>query len=378
MGRGGAANDFFGNSVAVDADTMVVGAYQQDTTSAGTDSGLAYVYVRSDKTWTEQAQLTASDGAATDFFGFCVAASGNTIAVGAYQDDTTTGFDSGSVYVFARSGSRWSEQAKIVADDGAMDDRMGFSVAIDEDTIVIGAPGDDTYRGSVYVYVREGNDWTKQAKLTATEGTTDDYFGGTVAISGDTLVAGAIYDDGSSETNTGAAYVYFRLGTSWTEQARLEASDGVVDDRLGFSVAIDGDNIVVGAQRDDTDNGFDTGSAYVYRRAGNRWTEQAKLTAGDGASEDFYGGSVAIAGDSIVVGAVSDDDTSSVTNSGSVYVYYLSDDGWTQQAKLKASDGAANDFSFGASVSISENTVVVGANQADSENGENSGAAYVF
>ena len=377
MGRGGAANDFFGNSVAVDADTMVVGAYQQDTTSAGTDSGLAYVYVRSGTTWTEQAQLTASDGAATDFFGFCVAASGNTIVVGAYQDDTTTGFDSGSVYVFARSGSRWSEQAKIVADDGAMDDRMGFSVAIDEDTIVVGAPGDDSYRGSVYVYVREGNDWTKQVKLTATEGTTDDYFGGTVAISGDTLVTGAIYDDGSSETNTGAAYVYFRLGTSWTEQARLEASDGVVDDRLGFSVAIDGDNIVVGAQRDDTDNGFDTGSAYVYRRAGNRWTEQAKLTAGDGASEDFYGGSVAIAGDSIVVGAVSDDDTSSVTNSGSVYVYYLSDDGWTQQAKLKASDGAAND-SFGASVAISENTVVVGANQADSENGENSGAAYVF
>ena len=168
-------------SVALANDILVVGMHQQDTSSTAIDSGGVYVYARSDDdNWTPQAVLTASDGRAQDFLGYSVAVSGTTIVVGAYQDDTATGFDSGSVYVYTRfqedtqlDSYYWTEQAHLMADkDGGTDDRMGISVAIDNDTIVVGASGDDSFRGSVYVFVRtavndEDSSWTQQAKLTA-------------------------------------------------------------------------------------------------------------------------------------------------------------------------------------------------------------------
>ena len=190
--------------------------------------------------------------------------------------------------------------------------------------------------------------WIQQAKLTAGDGAADDRFGYSVAISGDTIVVGAPWDDDNG-TNSGSAYVFVKPGSGWadmTQTAKLTAADGAADDSLGYSVAISGDTIVVGAAWDD-DNGIDSGSAYVFVQPGGGWadmTQTAKLTAGDGAANDFFGISVAISSDTIVLGAYYDDDNG--TDSGSAYVFVQPGGGWadmTQTAKLTAGDGAAND-----------------------------------
>ena len=381
----GDAGDGFGVSVAISGDVMAVGAYHHDSLSVE-DSGAVYIYERSSgNDWTQQAKLIASDAAGTDVFGYSVALSDRTVVVGAYQDDTSGGFDGGSVYVFTRSSSTgvWNQDVHLFASDGAGDHRLGFSVAIDGKTIVAGASGDASYQGSAYVFVNsDSSGWTAQAKLTADGGAAQDFLGTSVGISGDTIVVGALLSDRSSDiVNTGSAHVYVRSGDVWTEQARLLSNNGKTDDEYGTTVAIDGETIVVGAKQVDTDMGSDSGSVFVYSRTEDVWSEQTQLLASGGAAGNNFGASVSISGAAIVVGAVSEDESGG-TNSGSAYVYFLSqDDGWTEQARLTASDGAAGD-TFGVSVSISASetttTVVVGAHQVDTKSGADSGAVYVY
>ncbi|MFC2041905.1 FG-GAP repeat protein, partial [Chloroflexota bacterium] len=311
----GSVEDWFGLSLAISGDTAVVGAYRDDDN--GSDSGSAYVFVRSGTSWTQQAKLTASDGAGDDWFGSSVAISGDTAVVGAFYDDDN-GADSGSAYVFVRSGTNWTQQAKLTASDGAAEDLFGSSVAISGDTAVVGADGNDDNgdddngadSGSAYVFVRSGSTWTQQAKLTASDGSEEDSFGRSVAISGDTAVVGAYRDDDNG-SDSGSAYVFVRIiGSTWTQQAKLTASDGAADDRFGLSVGISGDTTVVGAYGDD-DNGSESGSAYVFVRSGGTWTPHAKLTASDGAASDWFGLYVAINEDTAVVGAYRDDDNGS-------------------------------------------------------------------
>ncbi|MSQ08671.1 MAG: hypothetical protein EXR44_05165, partial [Dehalococcoidia bacterium] len=203
-------------------------------------------------TWTQQQKLTASDGAANDFFGYSVAVSGDTAVVGAWGDDSAKG----SAYVFTRSGSTWTQQQKLTASDGAAIDYFGYSVAVSGDTAVVGAYGDDSYKGSAYVFTRSGSTWTQQQKLTASDGAANDYFGGSVAVSGDTAVVGAYGDD----SEKGSAYVFTRSGSTWTQQQKLTASDGAANDFFGWSVAVSGDTAVVGARSDDSSKG----SAYMF------------------------------------------------------------------------------------------------------------------
>ena len=357
------------------SDTIIVGANRDD--NSGTDSGSAYVYTRTGTTWTEQAKLTASDGANGDQFGSSVAIAGDTMVVGSRFGVNGNATSSGSAYVFTRTGTTWTEQAKLTASDGAPVDEFGRSVAIAGDTIVVGSWRDDdngTDSGSAYVYMRTGITWTEQAKLTASDGVAEDYFGRSVAIVGDTIVVGSHYDDDNGQ-DSGSAYVFTRVETNWTQQAKLTASDGAANDHFGVSVAIADDTIVVGAYQHDTDNGEDSGSAYVFTHTGATWTEQAKLTATDGADSDWFGVSVAIVGDTIGVGAYYDDDNGS--RSGSAYVFTHTGTTWTEQAKLTASDGATGD-EFGVSVAIAGDTIVVGSWQDDTENGGNSGSAYTY
>ena len=192
------------------------------------------------------------------------------------------------------------------------------------DTAVVGAEGDDdngAYSGSAYVFVRSGSVWTEEAKLTASDGAAVDYFGVSVSVSGDTAVVGAWSGDGIV-ADSGSAYVFVRSGTTWSEQAELTASDGAADDWFGFAVSVSGDTAVVGADYDD-DNGMNSGSAYVFVRSGTTWTEQAKLTASDGAATDVFGRSVSVSGDAAVLGARLDDDNG--TDSGSAYVFDLAE-----------------------------------------------------
>ena len=370
-----AAGDEFGNSVAINGETAVVGAPDDDT-AAGNNAGSAYVFVRSGISWSQQAKLTASDAAAFDAFGKSVAIDGNTIVVGADLDSDAGSF-SGSAYVFVRSGTSWSEQQKLTASDAAAGDQFGISVGISGETVVVGAVADDdggASSGSAYVFVRSGTSWSQQQKLTASDAASGDFFGFAVTIGGDTVGVGAPQDDDGG-TNSGSAYVFVRSGTSWSQQAKLTASDAAASDIFGRNaMGISGDTLVVGAPSDDTGAGTDAGSAYVFVRSGTSWSQQAKLTASDAAAGDFFGLSVGISGDTVVASAFLDDDGG--TNSGSAYVFTRSGTSWSQQQKLTASDAAAGD-NFGFSVSISGNTIVAGAFH-DDDGGTDSGSAYVF
>lgn len=367
--------DRFGTSLDIDGDTAVIGAPYSDGTV--TNSGAVYVYVHDvSGGWTPQAKLIAPDGASYDEFGYSVAIDGDTIVIGAYGDDDN-GSTSGSAYVFTRNGSTWSEQAKLIADDAASSDYFGWSVTVSGNTTVIGAPLEDQMgasSGSAYVFVRDDSGiWTQQAKLIASDGNFDDQFGISVSADEDTAIIGAFKDDDNGN-DSGSAYVFTRgVGGVWMQVSKLTASDGAASDRFGNAVAMDGDTAVIGALSDD-DNGNASGSAYVFTRSNSSWSEQAKLTASDGASSDEFGYAVAITGDMAVIGARLDDEI--VIDSGSAYVFTRIGTSWSEQIKLTASDGATGD-AFGYSVAISGETVVIGAAN-DGDNGTASGSAYVY
>ena len=361
--------DTFGASVAISGDTALVGANRND--SVGTDAGAAYIFVRSGTTWTQQAKLTAADGASNDQFGVSVALSGDTALVGAIFNDGAAS-DAGAAYVFVRSGTTWTQQAKLTAADATSNELLGISVALSGDTALVGTTNDNQRSGAAYVFVRGGTSWTQQAKLTGSDTAAADQFGISVAVAGDTAIVGAFGNDVLANS-AGSAYVFVRSGTSWTQQAELLAADGQEGDQFGVSVAVTGDTALVGANLDD-DNGTDSGSAYVFVRSGTSWTQQAKILAADGQEGDQFGVSVGLSVDTAVLGASTDGDLGGA--SGSAYVFGRSGTSWTQQAKLLAADGASADF-FGNSVAISGGTVVIGAPDHD-DLGSSSGATYVF
>jgi hypothetical protein len=256
------------------------------------------------------AELRADDGADFDNFGWSVAVSGDTAVLGAADADDF-GNSSGSAYVFVRNGASWTQQAKFLATDGVAGDRFGYSVAVSGDTALVGA-GLLNGKGAAYVFVRNGTSWTQQAKLLASNGTVDGNFSFSIALSGDTAVIGA-YGDSERAVHAGAAYVFVRSGTSWAQQAKLLATDGVAEDRFGIAVALSEDTAVIGA-----DHHGGAGSAYVFLRNGTSWTQQAELVADDGALDDGFGSAVAVFGGTAVIGAPADDDVGD--HSGSAYV----------------------------------------------------------
>ncbi|MEE2906684.1 MAG: FG-GAP repeat protein, partial [Planctomycetota bacterium] len=374
----GVGDDRFGISVAISGTTALVGSRSDDDN--GTDSGSAYIFEQQqDGSWLEIAKLIASDGAAVDEFGYSLAISGTTALVGApWNDDNEA--NSGSAYIFEQQqDGSWLETAKLLAFDGAGDDRFGYSVAISGTTALVGAYRDDdnaTDSGSAYIFEQQQDgSWLEAAKLTASDGASTDYFGRSVAISGTTALVGAYRDDDNA-TNSGSAYIFEQQQDgSWLETAKLTASDGASYDYFGYSVAISGTTALVGAYIDD-DNGTNTGSAYIFeQQEDGTWLETTKLTASDGAGFEYFGISVAISGTTALVGASEDDDNG--TQSGSAYMFEQQQDGtWLEAAKLLASDGASYDY-FGYSVAISGTTALVGA-YLDDDNGTNSGSSFFY
>ena len=360
----GTRNDYFGHSVSINSDYAIIGAPYDD--DKGDGSGSAYIFKRdgSRSSWTQQAKLTSSDGASGDTFGYSVSISGYYAIIGASGDDS----DRGSSYIFERDGSIWMQRQKLIASDAASSDYFGHSVSISGDYAIVGAYGDDSERGSSYIFKRDNSIWRQQQKLTASDGASGDYFGYSVSISGDYAIMGA-YGHDDKGTDYGSAYIFKREGSSWRQQAKLSAkptaSDGGVsyDWWFGRSVSISGDYAIVGARN----------SAYIFKGDGSRWTEQVKLEALDGLFGDHFGDSSSMRGDYIVIGAYGDSDKG--TNSGSAYIFKRGCSGWTQKTKL-IPDVAARD-EFGTSVSMSGDYAVIGA-PGDDTRDSSSGSAYVF
>jgi hypothetical protein len=313
--------------------------------------GSGYVYRWNGSAWEQETKLTAGDAVAGDYFGWSASVSGDTVIVGTPYDDSSRG----SAYVYRWNGSTWVQVVKLSADDGAADDAFGYSVSISGETAAVGAAADDTRRGSAYVYRWSGSAWVQEAKLSADDGVADDNFGWSVSVSGEIVVVGAR----SEENNRGSAYVYRRSGGAWVQEAKLTAGDGVTGDIFGHSASISGQTVIVGAYGDEGGRG----SAYVYGWNGSTWAQVAKLTAGDGEASDYFGASVSISGDIAVVGAVGDE-----SGRGSAYVYHWNGSSWMEELKLIAGDAVAGDY-FGWSASVSDDTVIVGTPYGDSYRG---------
>ncbi|MCA9667161.1 MAG: hypothetical protein KC503_16295 [Myxococcales bacterium] len=392
----------FGEAIALSGDTAVIGSPGDD--SKGTDAGAAYVFVRGASGWVEQAKLVASDGAAGDAFGITVAIDGDTVLVGAPRDDDK-GSESGSVYVYVRSGAQWSLQQKIVDAAGQADDHFGSAVALDGDTALASIRPNvagSTGPSSVSVLVRSGSSWSGQGRLVPTSGLTTSFFGGALDISGDTAVVG--------DTHLGVAFVFVRSGTSWSEQQKLAAGPG----KFGASVAVDGDamvgcsltgdracyvfrrsgtswseegqlpppttadvdfgravdisgsRVIVGAPGAQTD----PGEAYVFQRGASGWDSGTSLT-GNGRSE--FGRAVAIDGDRAL--AASSEDPTVAPYFGAVYAYAVNGAAWPQDGQLVPSADWSGEF--GAALSASKGTLVVGA-PSRVLNGERRGEAGVY
>ncbi len=374
----GTANDIFGHAVALDGDTLVVGAYGDMLDSNDGQHGSVYVFTRSGSTWTEQQKLVAGAGANSLWFGHAVALDGDTLVVGAYGDTIGSNPWQGSVYVFTRSGSTWTQQQRLIADDGQASDHFGWSVAVDGDTLLVGAMYDyaNAGQGSAYVFTRSGSTWTQQPKLIAGDGEAGDHFGWSVALDGDTLLVGAPEDNIDVNADQGSAYVFTRSRATWTQQQKLFADDGKASDHFGRAVALDGDTLVVGAKDDDFGANLDRGSAYVFTSNGAFWALQQKLSAGDGAFADEFGWSVALDGDTLLVGA-SEKNIGANTDQGSAYVFTRSGSTWAHQPKLIADDGEANDC-FGRAVAVDGDTLLVGAPFDHIDPNHYQGSAYVF
>ena len=373
-----AAGDTFGSSAAISGDTTVWGAKRQDT--EGTEAGAVYVFTRSGTTWSQQQKLTASDGAAKDWFGGAVDIDGDTLAVGARLENGPSYTYRGAVYVFTRSGTTWSQQQKIQSSDIADNDYFGSgeggSVVIEGNTLIVGAQYEDataTGAGSVYIFTRSGTTWSQQQKIQASDAAANDNFGFSVDIDGDTAIIGAKNEDAGG-SNAGAAYIFTRSGTTWSQQAKIQASDAEASDLFGQSVAVDGNYAVVGAYSEDA-GGSAAGAAYVFIRSGTSWTQQQKLASSDIAAGDWFGYDVDIEGDVIVVGAGAE--AAGGTAAGAAYIFTRDGTTWSQQKKIVASDASTSAYFGFSGISIEEDTVTVGATYEDG-GGTNSGAGYIF
>lgn len=299
--------------------------------------------------------LAASDGMSNDNFGFAVAISGNTVVVGAPQADTGYGANAGAAYVFVRTKTGSWTQHKLIASDGTANAHFGHSVAIQDNTIIVGTP--DAGPGAVYVFVKTGTTWSQQAKLTASNGAVGDKFGFSVAIDSNTLVAGA--PDVSHAGYSGTIYIFVRNGTTWSQQASFYYGE-FGDDNFGYSVGIAGNRVVIGAKGYDDVQAIHQGLAFVYERSGSTWTQRKKIQLTSGQYEDDFGRSVAISpnGNYVIVGCPYRD-TVKGTNAGAAYIFFFNGDDWVLQKELLPNSGSANDL-FGYSVAIHNSAAIVG------------------
>ncbi len=381
------AGDLFGSTVSLDENTLVVGAEGED--SQGGEAGAAYIFQRHEggaDNWGQVTKITAFDGASGDSFSASVAISGDTVLIGAPGDDDQ-GSGAGAAYRFSRNQGgpdNWGEEGKLPVTSLEAGDTFGSFVAIDINTLLVGSPGDDdggSGAGALYAFQQRGNTWDETQKLLSSTPVDFDRFGASLDLSADTLVVGAPRDD-EAGIDAGAAFIYTRNqggAENWGEVLKLTADDGAADDRFGFSVAISGDFLVIGAPFA-SPLGNNSGAAYVFHRnqgGAENWGQVIKLLPSDGMEGDQFGKAVAISGETIVVGAPTNDNV--VLNVGSAYIFQRNlggENNWGEVKQITAA-GMTEDDWFGHSVAIAGDTILVGVPN-DDDLGQDAGALYVY
>lgn len=368
----GKPSDLFGFSVALSSDILVVGTPYED--SQALDSGAAYVFVRNNGQWTFEQKLVSPDFDAGLWFGYAVAIDGNKIIIGAPKADGNT-LNTGVAYLFIRTNGTWVALPRIAPSSGNAGDMFGQAVDIAGNSILVGSPRADAKgvdSGAAYVFTWNGTSYVEQKKLTPIDPKDGDHFGSAVAMSGETAIVGAP-DADVFGADSGAAYAFFREGNLWSQQKKFFPANGKAGDGFGWSVDIDIDTAIIGSPMDDT-SAVNAGAAYVFQRTGIAWNSAGFLSPMGLAADDRFGSSVSISGNSIAVGALLDDTAG--MNAGSAYIFSRQGSSFVQDLEISASDAAIGD-AFGFAVAISGKTTVVSA-YLDDDLGTSSGAAYIY
>ena len=300
----------FGDCVSISDNYAIVGA-----------KNAVFIFKKEGDNWLQQQKIVKPDES-DNFFGESVSISDNHAIVGAWGDDEN-GYGSGAAYIFKRVDDNWELQIKLLASDGSIQDYFGRSVSISGNHAIVGAPHYseiEYYRGTgaAYIFYQKQDIWTEQVKLIPTDVANDGEFGNSVSLSEGFAVIGAYRDDANG-TNSGSAYIYKYEGDIWIEQSKLLPSDGTYDDEFGTSVCISGNQVVIGTQWDD-ENGSESGAAYIFEKIGNTWIEQIKILPSDGSGQDNFGGAVSISENYVIVGAQRNNDNGG--HSGSSYIFY--------------------------------------------------------
>lgn len=364
----GKEQDFFGGALAIAGDTLLVGAERRD--DGAKNAGAAYVFVRRGQQWVEEQKMLAADGKADDDFGSAVALGRGFAVIGASHHGARAEH-AGAAYVFAKAGEGWKQEQKLLASDGRGGDFFGQAVAVSGSTVLVGASGQDGLgknSGAVYVFDRRGNQTVETQKLLASDGRERDTFGRALALSGDTALVGA-NAHWLDDKETGAAYVFVRRGERWVEEARLSASDKRNGDMFGVEVALDGDTALVSARGREVP-GRSNGSVFVFLREQGKWVEQQQLVPKQPTPDESLGWRLAIAGNVALVSSIDRE------SKGAVRVFVRRGQSFVEEQKLLASDGAPYDF-FGQSLARFDVGLVIGAHN-HAASAPMSGAAYSF
>lgn len=381
FGNDTTTGDFFGSSVSIDGDTLLVGAFYDDEPQV--DSGAAFIFKRSSGTWSQTAKLVSNDPASSDGMGFDVSLAGSVAVLGAPWDDLTspssgTMFNAGSATIFEDDGSGWVYKQKVFASDALALDNLGWGVSTDGSLLAVGAPKADiagtSDAGAVYIFGKVSGVWVEQAKITAPTPASSEEFGRSVGLMGNTIFVGAWRSDAAAG-DAGAVYVFQESNSVWSYQQTLTASDAASGDGFGEYLAVDNDLLLIGSWLSD-DSGSASGSAYIFRLNSNTdtWEEEEKLVPSDGASGDRLGFRLDISNGIAAIGA-RNDDHSGLFDSGSTYLFKEINGSWQQLTKLIANDAQSED-NMGIGVAISVDTVVSSAERTD-QSGTDSGSVYL-
>jgi hypothetical protein len=371
----GTANSYFGSAAALNGSTALIGADGDNSFQ-----GAAYLFTKSNGSWSQGQKLTASDGLAGDEFGYRVVLANDTLLVGAFTATVGGNASQGAAYLFTESNGTWSESQKLTASDGGLFDNFGASVALDGSTLVVGANGatvgGNAAQGAVYVFTESNGTWTQTQKLTASDGAAYDNFGLSVALKGSTILVGSPQAAIGGNAGQGALYVFTESNGTWSQVQKLTASDGAENASFGESVALDGSTALIGANNATVNGNSFQGAAYIFTESNGTWSQVQKLSANDGAANSNFGNAVALNGSTALIGA----DGSTVggnTYQGKAYLFMESGGNWSQSDTFIASDGAADDY-FGAALAWDGVTALISTPHPTIGGNSYQGAAYFY